>query len=244
MSILKNKIKKNNQHLQRADAKPILTGKNEAPVPNHDLRVNITTNNSEINNEKSPEITKGVLNLDVEEGFDHNRLMSTSCGSNNSASSRNSRSTKNSSRVQRRDSGKYKNPTKNISVNYGKAIISFAISHVALPYLGEYFEDFSDDYNRFINFLKDCRKKLKGMHTLKAILGEEKGDSDDIIEFKRIFRMIGETFIKYFSINWIAHSKLTEKLIYLKYRYKMIRRIRNPELFTYIHKNQSSGLEC
>jgi hypothetical protein len=61
-----------------------------------------------------------------------------------------------------------------------------------------------------------------------------KSDTEKEMEFKNILKKLGEIFIKNFSVNWIFSGKMTYKEAHLKFRFKMLRRIRNPELFTYL----------
>jgi len=62
----------------------------------------------------------------------------------------------------------------------------------------------------------------------------EKNENPMITKFKRLFQVISEIFIKYFSVNWIFDSKVQYKQAHLKFRFKILRRIQNPELFTYL----------
>jgi len=59
-------------------------------------------------------------------------------------------------------------------------------------------------------------------------------DSKEVAAVKRGFAEVGEVFIKNFSVNWAFHSRVFHKEAHLKFRYKMLRRVRNPELFTYL----------
>ena len=51
---------------------------------------------------------------------------------------------------------------------------------------------------------------------------------------KRVFKAIGIIFIRDFTVNWVYNSKIADKLTHLKYRFKMLRRVQNPEFFTYL----------
>jgi len=128
-----------------------------------------------------------------------------------------------------------KRPAKNIAINYGRAIVSFAISSIAVPYLQPYLaEDNRLSISGFVSFLKKYRTGLKSMQALRTILLIEDQDDDVVIQYKTIFQKLAEIFIKYFSVNWIFHSKVFHKEAHLKFRFKMLRRIRCPELFTYL----------
>jgi hypothetical protein len=259
MCILKQKIKKANELRQKfplnidrnaslyeENPLPTVNRANEEPIidPKNDLKIPILPI-LRLDSIMEPDLklNEGVLAPDRCKSL--GILDSTACNSQNT-----SRNVSNSSLMEEKPEKpkrkakkqKTRNPTKNISINYGKAIISFAISHVALPYLAEFFDDFDYCYSRFVNFLKDCRKRMNGMHALKSFLIVEKKDDEEMRQFKYVFQKISEVFINYFSINWITYGKVSEKLVYLKYRSKMLRRIKNPEMFTYIHKNHGCGL--
>ena len=132
--------------------------------------------------------------------------------------------------------------TKNISINYGKAISSFAISALALPYLQPTFDQGEVSLNDFILFMNHAKTKIGGISSLRSLLMiNDKVDGVKTMMLKKTFKMIGEVFIKYFSVNWIIHGKVTHKLVYLKFRSKMLRRFENPELFTYVRKRESKN---
>jgi len=126
-------------------------------------------------------------------------------------------------------------PTKNIVVNYGKAITSFALSKLAVPYLKPILEEEKIKLSEFNQFAKKAREKVTGIEGFRSVVKIENGkDGARSASFKRVLVKIGEIFIKYFSVNWIMHGRLTHKLTYLQYRFKVLRRIQNPELFTYM----------
>ena len=72
---------------------------------------------------------------------------------------------------------------------------------------------------------------MKNAEGLKAALVKHPKDTQKGVDLKKAFREIALIFIKYFSVNWIFESKIKEKLIYLKLRFKMIKMINYPELF-------------
>lgn len=131
------------------------------------------------------------------------------------------------------------NSTKNMSINYGKTISSFSTSQLAIPYLEPYLKSCEVVLHDFVSFVNQAKGNIGGISSLRSLLViDEKSDAKQIVIFKRIFKMIAEVFIKYFSVNWITHGRLTHKLVYLKFRAKMLRRIQNPELFTYVRKRE------
>ena len=129
-----------------------------------------------------------------------------------------------------------RNPTKNIIINYGKAISSFALSRLAVPYLKTHLENEGVSMKGFIDFVGEAKEEIGGIQSFRNLLLIKPEDSTLMIKYKKIFKLISEVFIKYFSVNWIMNGKVIHKLVYLKYRSKVLRRIQNPENFTYIRK--------
>jgi len=124
--------------------------------------------------------------------------------------------------------------TKNIAQNFGRIICTFAVSDIAAPYLIPILEKENLNINLFKEFMNSKKKCMAGLVHFREALLVHKTDSSQVQGLKRAFQAIGEIFIKYFSINWIFNGKVNYKKAYLKYRFKMLRRIKNPELFTYI----------
>lgn len=124
--------------------------------------------------------------------------------------------------------------TKNIVKNYGKAMCSFAASHLAVEYLQPLALQEKIRVDRFKEYYR-CKKELLGsIESFRNLYIEDDSDQEEVKAFKRVFKQISIIFINYFSVNWIFNGKLTQKQAHLKYRYKMLRRIKNPELFTYL----------
>ena len=128
--------------------------------------------------------------------------------------------------------------TKNIVINYGKAIASFASSSLATPYLKQIIETEPITLEDFSQFAKEAKDNIGGIDSFRVLLLIEDKDSQIRKTCKRVFAKIAEVFIKYFSVNWITHGRVTHKLVYLKYRFKVLRRIQNPMLFTYISEGK------
>lgn len=124
--------------------------------------------------------------------------------------------------------------TKNIVKNYGRAICKFTASSIAIPYLEEFLSRENVQHKKFINFVDKAKKSTNGLQHFRSVLLENVNDTSETAACKIIFRQISEVFIKYFSVNWIFHSKMLHKEAHLKFRFKMLRRIQNPELFTYL----------
>ncbi len=123
---------------------------------------------------------------------------------------------------------------KNIVKNYGKAIATFACSNLAEPYLKEHLQEEGISLNDFITYATAAKKSIENIDSFRNVLLIKDEDSDTEVACKKIFQHVGEVFIKSFSANWIYNTKIVHKLTYLKYRFKMLRRLRNPQFFTYL----------
>jgi len=124
--------------------------------------------------------------------------------------------------------------TKNIAKNYGKAIVSFAASNIALPYLKPILQENLVTIEAFLEFMNLARSSIKGIDSFRSFLMIKEEDKRPVIALKKSFQAISSVFIKNFSANWIAHSRIKNKLVYLKYRFRILRRINNPDTFTYV----------
>ena len=120
--------------------------------------------------------------------------------------------------------------------NYARALAKFALSDIAQPYVRlstqehdvpqVYFEWFVGKDKHEINCIQNLRNKL-------LIFPD---DTDGIKKCKRVFKSVCEVFLKIFSVNWIYNSKVSDKLTHLKYRFKILRRVRDPQYFTYLRE--------
>jgi len=130
------------------------------------------------------------------------------------------------------------NPTKNIVINYGNAMASFALSKLAVPYLQSSVDKGTLDLQGFIEYLSSSKGRITGVEGLKSLLLITEEDNEKVASYKLAFKMLCEIFIKYFSVNWIIHGRVTNKLVYLKYRTRVLVRVQNPEQFTYIKEEK------
>jgi len=121
---------------------------------------------------------------------------------------------------------------KNIVKNYSNAIAAFAITVTAIPYLKELAQELNVRVSQFQAFVTNRKKKLTSIEAFKDLLVINNNDSELDKAFKIMFKRISEVFVKYFSVNWIFSGKLQYKQAHLKYRFKMLRRIRDPSLFS------------
>jgi len=127
------------------------------------------------------------------------------------------------------------NPKKNIIINYGNAIAAFALSRLAVPYLQPYVDNGQIKLKDFTDFVTQAKAKITGLEGFKSLLVIHDDESEDVVTYKNIFKALCEVFIKYFSVNWIIHGRVSNKLVYLKCRFNMMRRIQNPDQFTYLN---------
>lgn len=124
---------------------------------------------------------------------------------------------------------------KNIVKNYARVMINFALSNMAYPYVQKVLEREGVDFKQFVTFVSVYKEDVTSIKTLREmLLVEEDKDTQAIAACKRTFKAISEIFIKFFCVNWIYNSKLADKSLHLSYRFKILRRIRNPEHFTYL----------
>jgi len=130
---------------------------------------------------------------------------------------------------------------KNIVKNFGRAICAFAVSELAKPYLMEFAEKEGVELKDFVEHVHNMKSKIDGLFHFRSLLLKEKGDEPRVIAYKNLFKEISEIFIKYFSVNWIFHSKVHYKQAHLKFRFKILRRIQKPELFTYLQSSKMNG---
>jgi len=124
--------------------------------------------------------------------------------------------------------------TKNLAKNYGKAITAFASSNLANPYLEPVLQKERLSLEDFLDYMKAAKDSIQGIDSFRAFLLVNDYDSHKLVAQKRAFQAMGIIFIKYFSVNWIMHGRINNKIVYLKNRFKILRRIQNPEVFTYL----------
>jgi len=122
----------------------------------------------------------------------------------------------------------------NIVKNYSRAMTNFALSDLAKPYLMKIVPEMGNNLQGFLDFVdkrKDsvnCIKKLRGMLPLGI------NDKSPNYVNKIIFQEICIIFLKIFSVNWIFSSKVNDKIAHLNCRFKILRRIKSPDQFTYL----------
>ncbi len=127
--------------------------------------------------------------------------------------------------------------SKHIIKNYGKALCTFACSDIAKPYLEDILKH---EYiskvitvQDFQVFIKGKRDIVDSMKSIRDMLLIKQSENKVLVAYKKMFQKISIIFIKYFSINWIFQGKMKHKQIYVNSRFKILRRIQDPQHFTY-----------
>lgn len=124
--------------------------------------------------------------------------------------------------------------SKNIMKNYSRALAHFAVSEMAAPHLAKILKKEGIEKEQFCSFIEDYKDSVNCIKNLREMLLIEPQEDAQNTGIKRAFMQICEVFLKFFSVNWIFHSKIRDRLVHLKYRFKILRRIRHPEHFTYL----------
>ena len=127
-----------------------------------------------------------------------------------------------------------KTPCENIIKNYGRAMANFALSSLATPYLETILPKFGSNLITFQSFLRKKKKSVNCIKKLREILPIEANKRAPNFAEKLVFKEICVIFLKNFSVNWLFNSKIDNKATHLNYRFKILRRIKDPDHFTYL----------
>jgi len=131
----------------------------------------------------------------------------------------------------------------NIMKNYCRGITNFVLSDLAIKYLVPLLEKHQLELETFRVFILAKKPKINCIKQLRGLLLVKKDDREEMAAMKDIFREITIIFLKYFSPNWIYNTRIADKYAHLKYRFKVLRRVKNPIYFTYLqgfdHQSQS-----
>jgi len=122
----------------------------------------------------------------------------------------------------------------NIMKNYGRAMTNFALSSMAKPYLLSITANLGITLESFQDYIKERKKSANCIKQLRAMLPLGTGQQEEKLELKTAFQKICIIFLKFFVANWLYGSKICEKVAHLKYRFKILRRVKNPQYFTYL----------
>ena len=123
----------------------------------------------------------------------------------------------------------------NVMKNYANAMVNFALTRLAEPYILRSPLVRAMPPQLFRQLLVSKKRKTNCIKSFRELLViNESQDSEEIKTFKGLFKEACRAFLKHFWVNWIYNSKLNDKSKYLKYRGRLLRRVENPELFTYL----------
>ena len=123
---------------------------------------------------------------------------------------------------------------KNIVKNFGKQCANYAIKRFSTKLLKCSLN--SKEIPLFRKYIKINMKKITNIKNFRELLLVSGADSPEIAKFKKIFQKTCEEFINFYSTNWIFNSsKIKDVRGHIDARFKLLRRIQNPEYFTYLH---------
>ena len=122
----------------------------------------------------------------------------------------------------------------NIIKNYGRALTTFALSKIAEPYLIRIGDKYDIKLKAFKRFVKLRKKGANCIRKIRDMLPMSCYENDANFVYKKTFQEISIIFLKFFCVNWLYNSKINEKIEHLNYRFKIQRRIKDPEHFTYL----------
>ena len=123
---------------------------------------------------------------------------------------------------------------KNIIKNYGKRCAYFAISNEGINLISYQLNE--DEVLNFKIFIRSNISRITNIFNFREMLLVKQDDTIEISKFKKAFQYVSEIFINNYSTKWIFNSpKIKDVKGHLFARFKILRRVRNPEFFTYIH---------
>jgi len=123
---------------------------------------------------------------------------------------------------------------KNIVKNYGKNCATFAISELAHDDLLSVLT--KDQVPAFKGWVKAKLPNITNMANFREMLMASETEDYETVINKRAFQYVAEIFVRDYAYNWIFHSpRISDVKGHLFARFKMLRRIRDPKNFTYIH---------
>ncbi|CAD8055500.1 unnamed protein product [Paramecium primaurelia] len=118
------------------------------------------------------------------------------------------------------------NDTKNITKNYSKAIISYIFNNpqVVQGLMQKY------RYDDLVNFLKNKKNSMTNIKQLRDLWL----DGGKNAEYNRVFRIISQLFLKTQAVSYVYNSRISNTQWHLKYRYNLLRALKEPENFKFI----------
>ena len=106
---------------------------------------------------------------------------------------------------------------------FSNTIIIFALSPLASPYLNCQVWERGLEPEIFKRVLEERRRQNRSLRRLLII---HRDDSVEERAFKGIFKEMCIIFLREFCVDWILQSKFPNKMVYLRYRTKLLRRLR------------------
>jgi len=122
----------------------------------------------------------------------------------------------------------------NIIKNYGRGMTCFALSSMAKPYLKDITEKHAVKLVSFLRFVRTRKKSLNCIRKLREMLPIQADVDRPDFRYRLCFQELSIIFLKFFFVNWLFNSKIDGKIIHLSFRFKMLRRVRDPDHFTYL----------
>jgi len=122
----------------------------------------------------------------------------------------------------------------NIMKNYGRAMTNFALSTTARYYLVTIATRNDVSLQDFSEYIRRKKKSANCIKQIRRMLPLDEDENDEEFKLKKVFQELCVVFLKFFSVNWLYSSKIAEKVQHLKYRFKILRRVQNPQYFTYL----------
>ena len=122
----------------------------------------------------------------------------------------------------------------NIIKNYGRAMANFALSSISLAYLQPILVETGSNLGAFQSFVKKKKKSVNCIKKLREMLPLEIYKNVPNFAERKAFQALCVVFLKYFSVNWLFSSKIDNKPTHLAFRFKILRRVKDPDHFTYL----------
>jgi len=121
---------------------------------------------------------------------------------------------------------------KNVAKNYGKFCTNWALKPLGLQLvLRKLKAELLEGYKEYINERKD----IGSIKAFRDLLLVEKEDSVEVRQYKQAFQYISEILVREYSHNWIfSSSRIEDQWALVCAKEKILRRIREPEFFTYL----------
>lgn len=102
---------------------------------------------------------------------------------------------------------------------FANTIVIFALSPLAYPYLDR------EGILEPETFKRILEEKRRQNWSLKRLLVIQRDESMETRAFKRIFKETCVIFLREFCVDWIFQSKFSNKMMYIRYRTKLLRRL-------------------